>query len=99
MVIKEQNAQALTARWVEPHPWKGGAAEARLRESNVPVWAIIGQLGGEDGDVAGVADDYDIPPEAVEAALAYYREHQAVIDDRLAANEPHIADGALLPRP
>ncbi len=46
----------------------------------------MGHLGGEDGDVRRVADDYDIPVEAVEAALAYYREHRAVIDDRLAAN-------------
>ncbi len=85
MVLQEQ-ARQLIARWIEPHPWKGGAAEARLKDSKISVWAIIGQLGGEDGDVRRVADDYDVPAEAVEAALAYYREHRAVIDDRLAAN-------------
>ena len=65
---------------------EGGAAEARLKHSKVSVWAIIGHLGGEDGDVRRVADNYDVPVEAVEAALAYYREHRAVIDDRVAAN-------------
>ena len=81
-----EQARQLIARWIEPHPWKGGAAEARLKVGKVSVWAIIGHLGGEDGDVRRVADDYDVPIEAVEAALAYYREHRAVIDDRLAAN-------------
>ena len=65
---------------------EGGAGEARLKHSKVSVWAIIGQLGGEDGDVRRIADDYDVPVEAVEVALAYSREHRAVIDDRLAAN-------------
>ena len=85
MVLQEQSQQ-LIARWIEPHPWKGSAAEARLKDSKISVWAIIGQLRAEGRDVPRVAEDYDIPVEAVEAALAYYREHRAVIDDRLRAN-------------
>ena len=85
MVLQDQPQQLIT-RWIEPHPWKGGAAEARLKDSKISVWAIVGHLGGDDGDVRQAADDYDIPVEAVEAAVAYYREHRAVIDDRLAAN-------------
>ncbi len=85
MVLQEQ-AQQLIARWIEPHPWKGSAAEARLKESKISVWAIIGQLRAEGRDVQRVAEDYLIPVEAVEAALAYYQQHRAVIDDRLVAN-------------
>lgn len=97
MVVEEQ-AHELIARWIEPHPWKGGAAEARLTEGKVSVWAIIGQLGGDTDDpaaIAVVAGDYDVPPEAVAAALAYYREHRAAIDDRLAANQPPANRGRL----
>ena len=85
-MVLQDRTQQLIARWIEPHPWKGGAAEARLKDSMISVWAIVGHLGGDDGDVRQAADDYDIPVEAVEAAVAYYREHRAVIDDRLAAN-------------
>ncbi len=85
MVIHEQ-AQQLIARWIEPHPWKRGVAEARLKDSKIAVWAIVGQLGGEHGDVQRVAEEYNTSPEAVEAALAYYGEHRAEIDERLAAN-------------
>ena len=88
MVVRDR-AQQLIARWIEPHPWKGGRAEALVRGSSVPVWAIIGQLGGDTGDPAAIADvagDYDLPAEAVEGALAYYRAHRGAIDERLAAN-------------
>jgi hypothetical protein len=33
-----------------------------------------------------MAADYEVPREAVEAALAYYREHRETIEARLAAN-------------
>lgn len=50
------------------------------------VWALVGYLRGAQGDILRVADDYDIPVEAVEAAIAYYHEHQILIDARRAAN-------------
>lgn len=86
MVTRWQNQQII-ARWIEPHPRKRGAEEARLKGSKVSVWAIIGQLRAEGRDVGRVAEDYNVPLGAVEAALAYYEQHQAAIDDRLAANE------------
>ncbi len=85
MAQQEQTRQ-LVARWIEPHPSKGSAAEARLKDSKIAVWAIIGQLRAEGRDVPRVAEDYEIPVEAVEAALAYYDRHRAVIDDRLSTN-------------
>ena len=85
-MVLQEHAEQLIARWIEPHPWKGSAAEARLKDSKIAVWAIIGQLRAEGRDVPRVAGDYGIPVEAVEAALAYYHQHNAVIDDRLRAN-------------
>lgn len=61
-------------------------SEARLRLSGTHVWAIIGYWRAVGGNVARVARDYRLPPEAVQAALAYYTQHKPVIDARLAAN-------------
>jgi uncharacterized protein (DUF433 family) len=65
--------------------YPGGRADARLLDSGVPVWALIGQLEA-GGDLDQVAADYSLPREAVEAALAYYRRHRALIDARILLN-------------
>jgi uncharacterized protein (DUF433 family) len=85
-LVSGEQDQELADRWIEPHPWKQGAAEARLRDSKIPVWAIVGYLRMVDGDAERTARDYRIPGEAVAAVLAYYRRHREAIDARLAAN-------------
>jgi len=75
------------ARWIALDPLRPWPAEARIRDFGVPVWALIGHYRYATGhDVERVATDYELPLEAVEAALAYYGRHQAEIDARLAAN-------------
>ena len=69
-----------------PHPARPGAAEWRRKERGVPVWAIIGTLLPDGSNADQVASDYGISYEAIEAAQAYYRQHQPLIDARLAAN-------------
>ncbi len=76
----------LIERWIRQDPHDSDPAEAVLAESGISVWALIGHLQGVDGDVAEVAADYQVPCEAVEAAVAYYRKHQHFIEARLAAN-------------
>jgi uncharacterized protein (DUF433 family) len=76
----------LIAGYIEPNPNRPGAANARIIGYAVSVWALVGYLEAVPGDVARVAHDYHVPIEAVEAALAYYRQHRELIDDRLAAN-------------
>ncbi len=76
----------LIERWIEQSPRGPDPAEARLVEFGIPVWALVGYLEAVENDVARVADDYEVPREAVEAALAYYRWHREVIDARIAAN-------------
>jgi uncharacterized protein (DUF433 family) len=61
-------------------------AEARLRESGVPVWALVGYWRSAGEDVGRTAKAYHVPRQAVEAALVYYRDHSPEIDARLAAN-------------
>jgi len=81
----------LIARWIEPNPHKPGPADAWVLPGHVSVWAIIGQLQLEDWDVVGVAEWYELPPPAIEAALAYYRQHRADIDARLKRNRAFFA--------
>ena len=79
-------ASALIAAWIEPDPHRRGAANVRVRDYYVHVWAIIGYLQGVDGDVERVARAYAMPVEAVLAAQAYYERHPEVIEARMDAN-------------
>ena len=83
MAVKHDDPVALIENYVEPNPYKSGESEAWLRESGVSVWALIEYWYGVDFDKSIVARDYDIPPEAVDAALAYYKAHKAAIDARI----------------
>lgn len=76
-------------RYLEPDPHHLGADEVRLKGFYVSVWAIIGYWKAYNGDVAEVAEGFEIPVEAVEAALTYYRRHREIIDARL---DPNAAD-------
>lgn len=78
--------QALIDRWIEFHPRKPGEAEARLREYAIPIWAIVGDLPLSHGDVQELALAFEVPNDAIDAALAYYKEHRAAIDARIAEN-------------
>ncbi len=89
------DADSLIQRYVEENQRFPGAARAWLIESGVPVWALIGYfqqaLGGnadqpDPAHLARLAADYELPIEAVEAALAYYRRHRRAIDEIIAAN-------------
>ncbi|MBI2761353.1 MAG: hypothetical protein HYX51_08015 [Chloroflexi bacterium] len=83
-------AKELIAEWIEPDPHRPGADEVRLAHYGIAVWAVIGDFIGReasmDEEISQVAYDFEVPEEAVRAAVAYYRRHRAVIDNRLAAN-------------
>lgn len=78
--------QDLVTEWIEPDPYKPWEGDARIRDTGVHVWALIGYLPAVHDDPARVAADYELPIEAVEAAIAYYRRHRHAIDARLAMN-------------
>ena len=85
-----RKSDRLIERYIEPDPYRPGPGEARLKDFGVPVWALVGHMNAVHGRVAQVAEDYNLPVEAVEAALEYYRRHQATIDARLEANAAHF---------
>ena len=77
MIAGEQ----LIARLIEADPQLPGAEDARIAGTGVPVWALIAYLQAAHGDVQRVADDYELPLEAIIATRAYYRQHRALIQD------------------
>ncbi len=81
----------LISRWIEPSPHKPGPAEAWVLPYHVSVWALIAQLELDGWDLPGVADWYELPVEAVEAAVAYYERHRAEVDARIARNRAFFA--------
>lgn len=81
-----QARQDLIDRWIVPSPYYAGPQQARLVEHGVSVWALIAHLRVVGGDLVRVAEDYGLPLDAVEAAMAYYQEHQSLIDAQIALN-------------
>jgi len=85
--LKEREAIALIERHIEEDPSRPGPADARLIQYGVPVWTLIGSVQAVDGEAERVSQDYQLPVEAVEAAIIYYLRHKAAIDARLAAKD------------
>ena len=79
-------------QYVELDPNHPGIADARLRESGVSVWALIGYLPAVEGNLGQAAEDYVVSLEEIEAAVAFYHEHRVVIDARIAANNVELDD-------
>lgn len=80
--------QRLIERHIDPEPDRyGGRADARLKVSGVPVWAIVAYLGVFDGDVDKVAHCFELTEEEIDAALAYYRRNKPQIDARVILNQ------------
>ena len=86
---KRAEDQQLVERYIdlEWDRYPGGRADARLRESGVPVWALITYLPLYGGDAEQVADAFKLSREEMDAALAYYRLNKPYIDARILLNE------------
>ncbi len=79
-------AQQLIDRFIRLTPERPVPEEAVVLPSAVKVWAVIGDLRTNGGDVVCTAAGYDLPEEAVRAAIAYYERHRMLIDNRLDRN-------------
>lgn len=87
----DTRTEGLITRWIEPNPHKPGSAEALVLPRRVSVWAVVGQIELEHGRLQNVAEAYDLPAEAVEAAVSYHERHRAEIDARIARNRAFFA--------
>src|SRR5581483_8329075 len=99
MIWTQRTAIPASDEWrkmIGPDEHCPGAARARLLIEQIPVWAIVGYVGQAAGStepaaitdevIAQAAAAYEIPREAVRAALMYYDEHRGAIDALLEAN-------------
>jgi len=84
--IPAEERRRLVERCIEPHPHKAGRSEFVLGETGAAVWSIIGYLPAVSGDIEQVARDCDVSTDAVIAAISYYLDHEAVINERLLQN-------------
>jgi uncharacterized protein (DUF433 family) len=83
-VLAEQ--ETLITQHVEIPP-DHGPGDARLVEYGIDIWVLVVYFQhAAERDAATVAQAYQIPIEAVRAALAYYDQHRDVIDAVIAVN-------------
>ena len=82
----EPGDDALIDAYVDLPPHRPDPGDARLAAYGYPVWIVIDALAAADHDLARVARDYELPEEAVRAAVAFYRRHREAIDARAGAN-------------
>jgi uncharacterized protein (DUF433 family) len=82
----EARDEEFVAQHIDANPGGRGPAEARLAEYGTSVWAIVAYWNAVDQDAGVVARDFEVPLDAIEAALAYYRLHKDLIDARLLLN-------------
>jgi uncharacterized protein (DUF433 family) len=61
-----------------------GAADMKI--AGVHVWALVGYLEGVNWDLERASRDWGLSRETLETAIAYYQQHKAEIDRRLAEN-------------
>lgn len=78
--------ERLIERYIEVDLRGRRPEEARLREYGYAVWALMGDLlyPGRTREV--VAQEYEVPLEAVDAVWNYYLRHRVALDRRLAEN-------------
>ncbi|HUZ02137.1 MAG TPA: hypothetical protein VMU89_17455 [Thermomicrobiaceae bacterium] len=84
-------ADELVAQCVEPRPHGYGSDRAVLRRRGVSVWVVIADLDATNGDLQQAADDFDLQPDEVLAAVLYYRQVPDLIEARILLNDPSAA--------
>ena len=81
----------LIGRWIDADLPFHTPDEALIVGTGVSVTAVVTQLRIENGDRTGVQAAYELPPEAIDAALAYYARHREVIDATITLNAAAFA--------
>ena len=82
----EPDRSALLKHHIELNPQRPAAYEARTSEDGIPIWVLVSSVDVAGGDIQSVADAYEIPCEAVEAALLYFLRYLDEITARIQGN-------------
>jgi len=88
MTEQTRTLDTLIDRYIVPDP-NGRPDRVRITGSGAEIWALIAYLRAYS--IEQTAIDYHLPREAVEAAIAYYKRHRAVIDARLTLHDAAFA--------
>ncbi len=80
MAQRQSDATRHTYLEVHPHPWRRQLA---LRGRNIRVGQLVASMRANKLTPEEAADDYNLPLEQVEEALAYYAENSDFIDNEL----------------
>lgn len=81
---------ALIEKYIFVPPF-GDPGAARVVGPGVSVWALIAYYEAVDHDTNQVAHDYRLCRDAVDAAVAYYRRHQPLIDALIESHRSIVA--------
>lgn len=85
--LTAEHIRALITQYIEQSPHQYGRDNARLKDSGISVVAIINALLYAGGDLYVAAREYEIPDDAVRAAVYYYSLNKQVIDARMIVDE------------
>ena len=78
------SSQDLVERWIVPDTVRSGPEEARVKGYGVHVWVILDLLKKYQVGKQSAARAYDLPLEAIDAALLYYETYKRDFDAKLA---------------
>jgi len=83
---EEVDIRAMIDQYIEQSPYELGRENARLKGRRISVPTLVTALLYQGGDLYAVAEEYEIPVEAVRAAIWYYGQNKLVVDARLLLN-------------
>jgi uncharacterized protein (DUF433 family) len=67
-------------QWLEPKPYKKYTKQLGIKGRNMLVWHLVADIVVRDRTPEYVAENFDLPVEAVQEALDYYYANKEWID-------------------
>ena len=69
-----------TYKWLEPKPYKKHTRQLGIKGRNMIVWNLVAEIVKGQRTLQEIAEDYELPEEAVREALDYFYANRAWID-------------------
>ena len=69
-----------TYKWLEPKPYKKHTKQLGIKGRNMIVWNLVAEIVVHGTEPEEMARRFELPKEAVEEALEYYRSNKEWID-------------------
>jgi uncharacterized protein (DUF433 family) len=85
-----------TYQWLEPKPYKKFTKQLGIKGRNMIVWNLVADIVVSGKTPEWVAQDRDLPREAVQEALDYYDDNKEWIDAEVAETGRRLRELGLL---